>query len=219
MKTKPIVSAVVDLVRCKRSELRSFSKSVTMHPHFFALAALRAAGGSFADHRGGAALKRRRRQADHAATALSAALAFRGHGSASCSEGARPLDLFLLQLVQLPPPHTNDLLHGAVMDRLRVGLSEVVGLACHTKKASWAPHLPYVSCRPEELVCGGSGMSCGVGLGMRSRCGMPLITRGARRDAYWCSARVKSVTWWRENVSTDQDDSSSDQLVEKTLRP
>ena len=76
-----------------------------------------------------------------------------------------------------------DLLRGAVMDRLRVRLSELVELDGIIKETSSAPHLPYLSCLPEKLVCGGSGLSCGVGLAMWGRCGMPPVTRGAKRDA------------------------------------
>ena len=111
------------------------------------------------------------------------ALTSRWHCSAPCAEAARPLDFLLLQLAQLPASLGIDLLRGAVMDRLHVRLSEVVEQDGIIKKASCAPHLPYVSCLPEKLVCGGSGVSCGVGLAMWGRCGMPPVTRGAKRDA------------------------------------
>ena len=47
-------------------------------------------------------------------------------------------------------------------------------------------------------------MSCDVGLGMWSRYGMCSVTRVAKRNVWWCDAHVKSITWWREKVHTEQ---------------
>ena len=88
---------------------------------------------------------------------LAVALASRWHGSAPCAEAARPLDLLLLQLAQLPASLGIDLLRGAVMDRLRVRLSEMVEQDGIIKEASFTPHLPYVSSLPGELCAAGPG--------------------------------------------------------------
>ena len=87
--------------------------------------------------------------------------------SAPRAEEARPLDLLRLQLAQLPASLRIDLLRGAVMDRLRVRLSEVAGLARLSKEASCAPHLPYVSSLPGELCAAGAWVSEGPSLAAR----------------------------------------------------
>ncbi len=169
MKPEPIVSAVPELVRCQRPDLRSFKTRAIMHPHFLLLAALRAAGGSFAEQAGEA-------RRDGTADDLIALRRFSRWLRPPHGRGARLARKQRAGWAKLRPCLANcrrsleiDLLRGAVMDRLRVSLSEVVGLAHLGKETSSAPHLPYTSCLPEKLVCGGSGMSCGVGLAMWGR--------------------------------------------------
>ena len=70
----------------------------------------------------------------------------------------------LLNCPQLPASLEIDLLRGAVMDRLRVSLPEVVGLARLGNETSWPPHLPYVSPLPGELCAAGPGLSEGRSL-------------------------------------------------------